>query len=967
MVGFGSSLRMGRRSGWEGAYLDYETLKLLLSQIESVYEEEGHHSHADNFMGEWGTNGRSRKRTVRSDYRDDLFLESDSVKAFASSQSDQDDDSSESSVADLEQQRTENRQLVTAPQSSSKRFSLTYSHEGASSSSEDSYGADGANNCGGVIPWQSEKNAVVKKSQSRRSKEKKRFPSSQLGSNKDSSGLDTFIMEEVDDQYSPGNTNSYTSSLFNLGVSSENTGLLSQTAQNMQPSFYSFYTGSEDLPQQIITPPRSQMYPASGSYTNSNMMGNNVNTFITAQTTSPISAAPILNNKLNNERRRARRQRRRRRLASKRKEREKRVPQHLRIAHSKARAITERFLGLLRAEVEKVTLFAQARLGELADTAGSLRFLSFEDGNSVRGNARPTSYEHPLSDGGIHPSASSSSDEGASGQALFPWSDSSSDDEENKESNRPSIQNQFSSGGVSAQIEQRENLSSRAFPLGVSSSKASYDRKQEAYEATRRQIQHFEELRRERPIFTRNDHLVGEDLLFVSAVDEADAYCAVGVELMHILKYICVNLIAVRKICRKHDRLLMNRMLGGYYHRKRTTRKGAQENNTLGGIDIYEAHPALIGQVNRYKLVGVYDNKIQQLANSRTVKVVFSCLAMALSENEVSRSRADFLARLNSASNPKRRTRTAKKAEPPSYFASLGSFDLPGGWGKVAKEKRTAEVEQAAPESDDEDHNGPPSTASSISLTRLRFTVLSVSALLEAARSKLDPFATYLSRSMLSFTGQAVVGEGLDGCSRKTLDFLVSYNPDAALLLDSDSLYRGLKRGRRKQQSIGTVMRSSLAVGLFTQPGVSSESLEKSVFDGEQTIMNALSILPTSEGIDLWAVIEDRAPSLSSALSISRFTDFPPALFRVNRFSYFLYTVGLPLPFRGMRVCSCLIFVLRAFFFVGKLLYRPCHCEHVCAICRSARLLFGSSYWGCKLHSDSICSAPMLCIIILYR
>ena len=40
MVGFGSSLRMGRRTGWEGAYLDYETLKLLLSQTEAVYEEQ---------------------------------------------------------------------------------------------------------------------------------------------------------------------------------------------------------------------------------------------------------------------------------------------------------------------------------------------------------------------------------------------------------------------------------------------------------------------------------------------------------------------------------------------------------------------------------------------------------------------------------------------------------------------------------------------------------------------------------------------------------------------------------------------------------------------------------------------------------------------------------------------------------------------------------------------------------------
>ena len=40
MVGFGSSLRMSRRRGWEDAYLDYQSLRLLLMQIEAVYEEE---------------------------------------------------------------------------------------------------------------------------------------------------------------------------------------------------------------------------------------------------------------------------------------------------------------------------------------------------------------------------------------------------------------------------------------------------------------------------------------------------------------------------------------------------------------------------------------------------------------------------------------------------------------------------------------------------------------------------------------------------------------------------------------------------------------------------------------------------------------------------------------------------------------------------------------------------------------
>ena len=41
MVGFGSSLHMSCCRGWEDAYLDYQSLRLLLTQVEAVYEEEG--------------------------------------------------------------------------------------------------------------------------------------------------------------------------------------------------------------------------------------------------------------------------------------------------------------------------------------------------------------------------------------------------------------------------------------------------------------------------------------------------------------------------------------------------------------------------------------------------------------------------------------------------------------------------------------------------------------------------------------------------------------------------------------------------------------------------------------------------------------------------------------------------------------------------------------------------------------
>lgn len=616
--------------------------------------------------------------------------------------------------------------------------------------------------------------------------------------------------------------------------------------------------------------------------------------------------------KIEEERRRARKVRRRRRLARLRRKRERTVPPHIRIAHSKARAITERFLGMLRAEVEKVTLFAQARLGELADTAGSLRFLSSEELTEMSGNftsraGAATGYDYPLSDGGMHPSASSSSDEGGGGQGgVFPWSDSSTDEDAGSKG---------SGGGrlqhtLSVQNEKR-NMTLAALDAATIAKdggqqrpdRLPFSQTQEKFEATKRKIAHFQEVRRERPIFLRNDYIVGDDLMLVSAVDEADAYSSVGVELLHILKYICVNVIAVRKICRKHDRLLMNRMLGGYYHRKRTTR--AQEERTLGGLiaqvagDIYEAHPALIGLVNNGKLVGVYDLKIQQLANSRTVKVVSSCLALALSEYEVSRYRADALAKLNPSSMTGKKNQVVDDQATRKWSCGFST----SGWVKTVTKDEEAndpilQDHEVYVTSDDENESGPPSTTSSLSLSRLRYTVLSIAALREASRSKSNPFSSYLSRSSLSFTGPATIGEGLDGCSRETLDVLLAFNPDAAMLLDTTVIYEGLKCGRWRQTSIASVMTSSLAVALtLPSSGMSTTPLKTSsraIHEKELVVSNALGILPPkSEEMDSSrSPLDGAGLPLSIFLNISRFVEIPPSLLRANRMSCFLFTVS---------------------------------------------------------------------------
>ena len=147
------------------------------------------------------------------------------------------------------------------------------------------------------------------------------------------------------------------------------------------------------------------------------------------------------------------------------------------------------------------------------------------------------------------------------------------------------------------------------------------------------------------------------------------------------------------------------------------------------------------------------------------------------------------------------------------------------------------------------------------------------------------------------FTGYAVVGEGLDGCSRETLDVLLAYNPDAALLLDTSAIYEGLKCGQWQKASITSVMTSSLAVALsLPSSGQSSAPITippRVLHEKEFAVSNALGIMPRkSEEIDAKSPLDGAGLPPSIFLRISRFTNIPPSLLRANRFALFLYNVS---------------------------------------------------------------------------
>ena len=346
MVGFGSSLRMARRTGWERAYLDYETLKMLLSQIEAVYEEEGHRQRSSGVD--------DTHNNEKNDYRDEIFIEPDSDLAFASS-----DDEHE--IAEL--QSTDDERPSLPSHHSARPFSLTYSHEAES----DAESVDLDSNCGNAsfpnLGWKSSAAPNTKVSEKKKKRGILSTPSKQES--------DYFVGGGMS-AYSGGPTNFFLQTQDGLSTETAATSLLQRNVSNETSSLLqgSSNAGGLFYPS---TPPRDFADSSNQNWTPMNENMHNMSNTVPQSTRRLTTKEELVQERMKEERRLQRRQRRRK-LAQKHRQRDKKVPRHLRIAHTKARAITERFLGLLRAEVEKVTLFTQSRLGELADTAGSLRF-----------------------------------------------------------------------------------------------------------------------------------------------------------------------------------------------------------------------------------------------------------------------------------------------------------------------------------------------------------------------------------------------------------------------------------------------------------------------------------------------------------------------------------------------------------------------------------------------------------------
>ena len=214
----------------------------------------------------------------------------------------------------------------------------------------------------------------------------------------------------------------------------------------------------------------------------------------------------------------------------------------------------------------------------------------------------------------------------------------------------------------------------------------------------------------------------------------------------------------MRKICAKHDRLLSNRMLGGYYHRLATEANKSRGNKQkhlfpndqpqFGGT---LSNSAALQSAGQGYVSGVYDTKIQHIANSTTMQTVSSSLAIALTDFEASQSRSALLGGLGFV---KRDSDLAGFPEIPSprhqTFTKSYSYQISEHCFRGDDESTVASEEPG--------HDDNASTSSNAALTRLQFVVTSIYGLREAARFKTVPFEHYSSRLLMVSIGPNICG-----------------------------------------------------------------------------------------------------------------------------------------------------------------------------------------------------------------
>jgi hypothetical protein len=397
------------------------------------------------------------------------------------------------------------------------------------------------------------------------------------------------------------------------------------------------------------------------------------------------------------------------------------------------------FLTKLNTESEKVSLFVLSKQGQLADAVGALRF-----GTAAGQIANPMT------------SVGGRSNDFTSTDVNSELSGSSEEEEDDDDA-----------VGFGRFGEEAALLPSLPRNVGLSRSKNL--------------------LSNTKPIFGATDN--NFVLRYWKGDNKMDSYTVLGVELLHLLRYICVNAMGIRKILKKHNKLL--------------AKYSAQFAHSAEFRDRSDWDKSLVqGQSSDYRLVGGADGHLQQLANSNSMAAVNASLISALAGFEQAAIRLQSDPDDSSKAAPKflrehRRTKT-------NPHISIQKGD---------------EIEIA----DMMEEGSHPS-----SLTRLQCTLWSLNTLREYAQVANQPYEAFLSRKAMIVTGDSL--GGLKGTTKQALGVLLHFQPDSILYMDKialenwqqQSAYRGGREliggeeGEEETVAWGGINSSSMTINLMS-------------------------------------------------------------------------------------------------------------------------------------------------------
>jgi len=270
------------------------------------------------------------------------------------------------------------------------------------------------------------------------------------------------------------------------------------------------------------------------------------------------------------------------------------------------------FLQMLRREVEKVSLYTIKRQGEIADALGDLRF-SY---NAPKGERKEPLWVEHNSERGFFRSIS---DDDVSGEAVL-----SSAAEETLIDDLAALLPKFKNKNVelnSSMLRQAESLKpSGPRPMfrgsGIFQSAEIMGSKDETY---------YDSDDEWVPIdnnSTNNDADVQEE------EGNLGHYTILAVELLHLLRYICVNAMAMRKIIKKYDKTMekiLNISTSDDFYLQDETKHYENENARF-------VSPLATGSLQDHHEKHV--EQLQQLATSKSIEAITASIMLASGQSQ---------------------------------------------------------------------------------------------------------------------------------------------------------------------------------------------------------------------------------------------------------------------------------------------------------------------------------------------